>query len=190
MKIQQYLESTLLKLLQQKSIDNLRVTDIIDEMGISKGTFYKYYQDKYDLLRNTFNHYFYEEATNGCKEPKEFMENCMKSFRRMPSAVYNAFCSEDVNSIRNYHEQKYRAFVEEYYTKNGFDPHYVYTQYALDFYVSNVSEILLRWLKNGCKQSDEEMSTFFYCILPVSLTVPQDETDYSKEIIEKISLKK
>jgi AcrR family transcriptional regulator len=179
-----------MKLLQQKSIDNIRVTDIIDDMGISKGTFYKYYQDKYDLLRSTFDHYFYDEASNECKEPKEFMQNCMTAFRRMPTAVYNAFCSTDVNSIRNYHEQRYRAFVEEYYARNGFDPQYVYTQYALNFYAREVSGILLRWLKNGCKQSDEEMHTFFYCILPVSLKLPENDTNEIKKLKEKVSLRK
>ena len=36
-------------LLEKKDLDNIYVSDIIEVAGISKSTFYRYFQDKYDL---------------------------------------------------------------------------------------------------------------------------------------------
>ena len=59
MKIEYYIESALLQFLKTKPIDSIRVIDLIEEIGICKGTFYKYYKDKYHLLfRNTITTIF------------------------------------------------------------------------------------------------------------------------------------
>ncbi len=46
---------TMLKLLQSKPLDSIKVRDIIDECGISRNTFYYHYHDIYDVLADSFN---------------------------------------------------------------------------------------------------------------------------------------
>ena len=78
MKIEYYIETTLLKFLKTKSIDSIRVIDLRDEIGICKGTFYKYYQDKYHLMICSFENYFYNDILNGADNWESFVESSLK----------------------------------------------------------------------------------------------------------------
>ena len=81
MKIEFFLENTLLGLLKTKSIDNIHVKDIISELGICKGTFYKYYQDKYDLVVHVFENKFYRQL-DGITTWDDFLVGSLAAFRR------------------------------------------------------------------------------------------------------------
>ena len=45
------IQESLVELMAEKSILNIRVQEICDSAGISRSTFYTYYDDQYDLLR-------------------------------------------------------------------------------------------------------------------------------------------
>lgn len=47
--------SALIKLLGEKSFDDLTVLEICDKAGIHRATFYKHFVDKYDFLNTCFN---------------------------------------------------------------------------------------------------------------------------------------
>ena len=46
------IKDTLLELLQKKDISSITVKEICDLADINRGTFYRYYLDVYDLLKN------------------------------------------------------------------------------------------------------------------------------------------
>ncbi|MDR1620280.1 MAG: TetR/AcrR family transcriptional regulator [Clostridiales bacterium] len=46
------LRESLLKLVREKSVDKITVTDICKEADINRGTFYTHYKDAYDLLQS------------------------------------------------------------------------------------------------------------------------------------------
>ena len=47
--------SALIKLLGEKSFDDLTVLEICDKAGVHRATFYKHFVDKYDFLNTCFN---------------------------------------------------------------------------------------------------------------------------------------
>ncbi|MBR4693302.1 MAG: TetR/AcrR family transcriptional regulator [Bacilli bacterium] len=49
---QKVIKDTLLNLLEKKDIANITVTEICEISDINRGTFYRYYMDVYDLLKN------------------------------------------------------------------------------------------------------------------------------------------
>lgn len=55
---------TMLKLLQTKPLDSIKVRNIIDECGISRNTFYYHYHDIYDVLADTFDNILDEIIKN------------------------------------------------------------------------------------------------------------------------------
>lgn len=166
MKIGFYLESTLLDLLKRNSIDTIRVTDIIVATGICKGTFYKYYQDKYDLLVRTFEGAFYNEIRENCEGTEQFLKNCLRAFHRAPSAVVNAFCSQDLNSIRIYQENLMRSFVNEDLRKIGLKTSEKQYAFARDLFIGNVSDIIVDWLKRDCQESEADIYRTIQNIVP------------------------
>ncbi len=53
-----YILNSFSSLLVMKDFSKITITDILNEAGISKGTFYKYFQDKYDLSMQVYRSFF------------------------------------------------------------------------------------------------------------------------------------
>lgn len=49
------IKMSLIRFLQSKPLDNIKVKDIIDDIGISRNTFYYHYHDIYDVLKDIFD---------------------------------------------------------------------------------------------------------------------------------------
>lgn len=67
-----------LYIVAMKDFRKVTIADILDEAGISKGTFYKHFQDKYDLALQTYQQFFDEFKKevlldNGLREPDKFV---------------------------------------------------------------------------------------------------------------------
>lgn len=168
MKIEFFLESTLLELLKSKSIDSIHVKDIIKELGICKGTFYKYYQDKYDLVVHAFENKFYREI-EGCTSWEEFVKGSLKAFRRAPETVYNAFLSHDINSIGNYHESRIKALFIEERTKRQLPVSGIEYEYAVNILTWLINQTTISWLKGGCVESEETALGMIKRLMPAIL---------------------
>ena len=56
--------AALLSCLENKSVHKLKVKDIIDKAGVSTRTFYQYYSDVNDLLRDTEDSFVAEYLKN------------------------------------------------------------------------------------------------------------------------------
>ena len=72
---------TFLDLLEKKDISSITVTEICKGADINRGTFYRYYQDQYDLLRDIENN-FIETVKNTYKVdnlPKDTVPSFSKS---------------------------------------------------------------------------------------------------------------
>ncbi len=172
MKIEFFLENTLMDLLKEKSIDNIHVKDIIAELGICKGTFYKYYQDKYDLVLHVFENKFLHEV-EGVTSWQEFIVGSLRTFRRSPEVVYNAFLSNDINSISNYYEARIKKlFLENRAAKklNNSDGQEV--EYAVNILTKLVKETVMVWLKGGCAEREEDVLAMIKRLMPHNIYEP------------------
>ncbi len=78
LKTKKLLKDSLVLLLNNKSISNIKVTELCQNAMISKGTFYLHYNDIYDLYRETLQQYltqfiecvdFWEDFSN---DPTQF----------------------------------------------------------------------------------------------------------------------
>jgi AcrR family transcriptional regulator len=57
---QKVLRDSLLALMEEKSVLDISIKDICDRAGLSRSTFYTYYKDQYDLLRQIEDQTFSE----------------------------------------------------------------------------------------------------------------------------------
>lgn len=57
MKTKKAIYAAFIKVMKEKGFDSLRVQDILDEAFINRKTFYKYYEDKYDLAEKIGNEF-------------------------------------------------------------------------------------------------------------------------------------
>ncbi len=63
--------NTAFNLFTTKGLHNTSISDIVDQAGVAKGTFYLYFKDKYDINNKLVTHKatrLFEEALNSMKE--------------------------------------------------------------------------------------------------------------------------
>ena len=141
MKIERFLEDTIIKLLHNKSITDIRVSELIDDIGICKGTFYKYYCDKYDLLEHAFDTYYFNDIKNKATDLDSFIHLLIGTAVKNRAVFINAYRSEDINSVRLYTCKLVQKYVEADVLGHGKDlcdetvavTAEIYSHYIVDF---------------------------------------------------------
>ena len=98
------IKSSMLRLLQSKPLDSSKVKDIIDDIGISRNTFYYHYHDIYDVLKDIF-----DDTMAEFNKPKPERFDWEKAFQKMSknslikkSIITNIFKSKYSDNIKNY----------------------------------------------------------------------------------------
>lgn len=103
-----------LELLTKKDFSKICIADILTEAGISKGTFYSHFSDKYDLLMQAYDFFF-----NDLK--KNFMTNSLFSSLEQCTLFINSnrFYYISLMKIENEYvsiKEKFKEDLETYYS--------------------------------------------------------------------------
>lgn len=163
MNARKYIEEALIDLLDKKSIDKIKVSEVIREVGTCKGTFYKYYCDKYALLQRCFENRVYAKVADADFET--FMRQCLEEFAKIPRATVNAFDSRDVNSLKYYHEALIVARLKTRAQESGVDVGRTELM-SMQICAAGCTEIMLQWLKSGAKETVDELITYMNAAVP------------------------
>lgn len=153
------LYEALCKLLLEKSIDKLSVTEIIDESGVSKATFYRYYCDKYDLFNSHYlmilkdTLYLFNQGISW----RETSYNLYHILKKDVKLFQNAFRSSDVNCLKNYIFNKMMDFHLEVLAKNGIDIHDWKIKKLMEAHIRGCLEITIIWILEGAKEPIEDL---------------------------------
>jgi AcrR family transcriptional regulator len=156
----------LLELTAQKGFSALTVSDITKYAGINRATFYRHYEDKYDLL-NTYAQTVYQMLEDESLRSNEVSDHQMyagliKIFDhiRTNARFYRGILGKNgdpafTDKIRQYIQKRIRRSlpVNLHWDKD-----------AMDFYVAYSSSAsvgaVLWWLEHEFPYSSEEMATF------------------------------
>lgn len=163
-----YLETAMLSLLKKKPIQKIRVNEIIREIGTCKGTFYKYYRDKYELLLKCFQTNFYESICSVSTNWESFMYNFLDFAEKNSVLVLNAYDTTDINSIRYYHETLIADYIlnELKESNKNFD---MTNKLAVEICAANYTNLMLKWLESGVKETKESIIESMRDTMPHSL---------------------
>ncbi len=169
MKIEFYLENELLNMLKTRPVTQIYVSNLIERVGVCKGTFYKYYCDKYDLLQKCFYNNFYREIIEKSDSTKEFLKGCLTAFRASPKVVLHAMDSDEPNSLSSYNNKLVFGYVERDRVKLGKPVEGDFYTNIINFFSQNVTQIFISWLAGGCVNSNDEVMDFIAGMVPRAL---------------------
>lgn len=153
MKVEAFVESTFLAMLKQKPVSQIYVAKIIEEVGICKGTFYKYYCDKYDLLRKCFQKTYYKQAA-AAGTLDEFLGVVLPAFRRTPKVVLHAMTESDPDSMFRFHSKLVYDFLV---LERGAAAEEERIRYAMHFYADGITRMTAEWLASPQPATAEEL---------------------------------
>lgn len=169
MKIELYIENELLEMLRTKPVSQIYVTNLIERVGVCKGTFYKYYCDKYDLVQKCFHNRCYAAIIERCETTKDFIRECLSAFREMPRVVLHAMETGEPNSLFNYHSKLLREFVvkDRIRTARPYEGKYYSNVIAL--FCDDVTRMTVGWLGGNPISQPEELMQLVRGIVPRAL---------------------
>lgn len=151
------IKSSMLRLLQSKPIDSIKVKDIIDDIGISRNTFYYHYHDIYDVLKDIF-----DDTMAEFNKPKPERFDWEKAFQKMSenslikkSIITNIFKSKYSDNIKNYvtnvvGEAVYKRIKAELAAQNKVVDDYDLKIFTT-FYKHAITGTFFEWVHNGMK---------------------------------------
>lgn len=168
MKIEYFVENALLSMLKTKPITQIFVSNLIEEVGICKGTFYKYYNDKYDLLRKCFYNAFYRKIMERSETFEQFVGNCLKEFRKASNIVLHAMEYEGFDSLFEYHNHLLADCLVKDRVKAGQETEGLYAE-MIHFYARGITKLTCDWLSDPRDRQVEEIMGLIRATVPVGL---------------------
>mgnify|MGYP005779484691 FL=1 len=147
------IENVFVALLQTKELDEIRVSDICKRAGLNRTTFYANYADIYGLadairnkLENEVTDLYEDEIT------QRFNSNdYLKLFRHIKDnqIFYQTY-------LKLGYDNEYKVIA---YDVNLAREHFhnQFVEYHMEFFRAGITQIIKLWLKNGCRESPEDM---------------------------------
>ena len=150
------LTDALIKLLAQKSFDDLTVLEICNQANVHRATFYKHFVDKHDFLNCCFKMKLAElelEKTDKDFSIEQMNENCMKMIKKVISFIEDnkdfVFCvsfEHYSSSFTNSLSDAIADFIiEQIRSKASFSEKLGYNLQLMAYYYSGAIVSLVRW---------------------------------------------
>lgn len=160
------LKQSLLELMADRPIGKVTIKDICELADVNRGTFYKHYNDQYDLLNEIQDELDFEikatlekrltDSSSGTEIIKEIFF-CIAA----QSSLCKVLCSDygDGEFLKKLMFNAHDQFIEEWKTKlkqadiKQLDKFYTYT-------ANGIIAVAQEWLQKGIDESPEEIALF------------------------------
>lgn len=175
-------DKALLLLLEKKAFEYITISEICEEAGVNRSTFYLHYENTRDLLRETARYVFDGFLSYFSEDRKEIIEE----LRNCELHDLNFINEKYLHPYLSYIKDNQRVFMTVLSQALIFDTEAIFLQlfdnifnpildrfrypdserkYVMRFYLNGLSAIISEWLKDGCEKSIEEISLIIHnCI--------------------------
>lgn len=165
----------LIKLLKQKKFEEIDVKDICYESGISRGTFYKHFKDKYDsvyqyqleIMKKAKQHISQIINNNPDQLFIQMLEFWNKEAELLLLLISNNGSPEIQNQVKKLLQQYMERYTFSLVFKNNFTESEKH--YFTIFLTNALFGIIQEWVNQGQKESPEELALILSKIMPASL---------------------
>lgn len=167
-------------LLAHKRYSKITVQEIIDEANIGRSTFYSHFETKDDLLKalcsDIFDHIFSEELISESTHDFSCVNNDLeakithilyhlKDSKRDIKGILSCESGElFLSVIKTYLEQLFNGFI----TKDSLEG--IPKEYVVNHMAGSFVETIKWWIENDMAQSPEELTRYFFTVIPSNIT--------------------
>ena len=169
------MDLALISLLNKKPFDYITVSEICEEAGVNRSTFYLHYETIGDLLAETTRYLLDDFLAYFSTDTKAIALNLMDCELSDLIFICDKYLSPYLSYVKDHKEIFGTALLynqtlgfEDVYKRmfdNIFNPileRFQYTpsnrQYVMMYYLNGVNAIILEWLRNGCDKSIQEIA--------------------------------
>lgn len=169
------MDLALISLLKKKPFDYITVSEICEEAGVNRSTFYLHYETIGDLLAETTRYLLDDFLTYFSTDAKAIALNLADCELNDLIFICDKYLSPYLSYVKDHKEIFGTALLynqtlgfEDVYKRmfdNIFNPileRFNYPsgnrQYVMMYYLNGINAIILEWLRNGCDKSIQEIS--------------------------------
>ena len=169
------MDLALIALLKKKPFDYITVSEICEEAGVNRSTFYLHYETIDDLLQETTRYLLDDFLAYFSTDTKAIALNLADCELSDLIFICDKYLSPYLSYVKDHKEIFGTALL--YNQTLGFDDayqrmfdnifnlilerfHYPSSnrQYVMMYYLNGINAIILEWLRNGCDKSIQEIS--------------------------------
>jgi AcrR family transcriptional regulator len=159
------LKQSLLKLMETRPINKITVKELCDLADINRSTFYTYYVDPFDLLRQIEQELFDKIAqttetvpvtTDEVKLLQEIFQSLYEN-GELCRVIFSEF--GDKEFIRKVINVAYKSCIERWSRYAGEIPK-KQLGWIYEFIANGIAGIIQNWIQSGMKESPQEMAIF------------------------------
>jgi AcrR family transcriptional regulator len=162
------LKDSLFTALASKSIDDITVSEIVEGADLCRATFYRYYDDKYDLLNQSFQETLDTlfAGTQGLSDQKTRSQLFFEYAYQNRDVLNNAFATLDYNGLKSFCYRYAYSFLGELFRSEtpGLDAENA--KMALEVYCRGIVETTADWIRQGMKVPPVVINTQIFSSLP------------------------
>ncbi|QEN09926.1 TetR family transcriptional regulator [Oceanispirochaeta crateris] len=158
--------------MEQKSLEKLTVKEIVSLAGVTRQTFYRNFNDKYDLVN-----WYFDVLAKECFEQmgislsmREGLIHKYDFIRKEAVFFSQAFKSSDYNSIKEHDYQFILSFYTNLIEKKTKRPLDEDIQFLLEMYCHGSIAMTVEWAINGMQKTSEMMADSLIEALPIKLS--------------------
>ena len=167
-----YLIESIRNLSSKMSFEDITVQMILDDADVSRGTFYKYFRDKYDLANSYYSEFVKEniiskydgsnwdsllkEMLEFVKKNREFFQEMIKNGNTDFLSFISSFGLEGYKTVYLHNQHKNKMTEEE--------------RLRLEFYNAGCVRLFELWVLEDCKMSISSLLKISLSLLPDQYT--------------------
>ena len=153
---------TILNMLQTKSLNSITVTDIVNQCGVSRQSFYYYFDDIYDLIE-----WIYMQETERALNEFSDIDSWQTGYIRImrwaqdnKALVMNTYRSIQREYIEIFmYRVLYQYIIKVVKTEaEGLNVTEEQCKFIAKFYTLAIDAISLEWIKNNMEESPEDVA--------------------------------
>lgn len=160
LRVKQSIASALLDLLEEKSISEISVSEIIVKAGVARASFYRNFATKENVIITMISDVLEEYRATLVKNGQDYcnyenIRTCFEFFSRYQKQVLDlhrfGYGSLILDMLNQFHEEV-----------AGTMPFASIERYKLYIYIGSLYNTAMTWLRNGKKEGVDEITHLFY----------------------------
>lgn len=162
--VRECISQSLFKLLESKTLDEISITNIIEKAGVSRMGFYRNYSSKEEVIESYILEIFVNTVEQIQKERalsfkvKNIMVTTLKTFK-LYSHQIKLFLDRDLDWLL------FKCYCKAFdFLAQNRRPSRI-REYSNQMFIGELFNFEMSWLRNGMKETPEQMARIFYYVL-------------------------
>ena len=162
--------NTMRELCHRKDVDKISVSELVEQAGVSRQTFYKYYQDKYELALALYMVDVFRRADAAYQHDRDFRTMCralLSATKESPRLYQTLF--RDRNAQNSFAKQWHDFSVDHTCNMIGRANVTPDLRIVVDAWTAATDKVFSDWVLGGMKESEDFIVDIFVRLMPTEV---------------------